>query len=315
MPFPIEEKLVIGVASSALFDLSDSHQVYLDEGPEAYRSHQARQRDVILARGVAFPFIRRFLSLNRCFPQQAPVEVVLFSRNSPETGLRVMRSIAHYGLDISRAVFMSGKSPYPYLPAFNTALFLSANEEDVKSAITVDYPAGLVLPSAIADEEDDIELRVAFDFDGVIADDESETVYKRNNDLGEFHAHETLHMARPHQPGPLAGMFRKLAMLQQLEHDAQQADPDYRRIVHIAIITARSAPAHERVVTTLGSWGVSADETFFLGGMDKARVLSVFKPHIFFDDQLTHLKSGPGGTIPMVHVPFGVANRRVVEGS
>jgi 5'-nucleotidase len=313
MPFPIEEKLVIGVASSALFDLSDSHQVYLDEGPEAYRSHQARQRDVILARGVAFPFIRRFLSLNRCFPQQAPVEVVLFSRNSPETGLRVMSSIAHYGLDISRAVFMSGKSPYPYLPAFNTALFLSANEEDVKSAIAVDYPAGLVLPSAIADEEDDIELRVAFDFDGVIADDESETVYKRNNDLGEFHAHETLHMARPHQPGPLAGMFRKLAMLQQLEHDAQQADPDYRRIVRIAIITARSAPAHERVVTTLGSWGVSADETFFLGGMDKARVLSVFKPHIFFDDQLTHLKSGPGGTIPMVHVPFGVANRRIVE--
>ena len=313
MPFPIEEKLVIGVASSALFDLSDSHQVYLDEGAEAYRSHQARQRDVILARGVAFPFIRRFLSINRCFPQQAPVEVVLFSRNSPETGLRVMRSIAHYGLDISRAVFMSGKSPYPYLPAFNTALFLSANEEDVKSAIAVDYPAGLVLPSAIADEEDDIELRVAFDFDGVIADDESETVYKRNNDLGEFHAHETLHMARPHQPGPLAVMFRKLAMLQQLEHDAQQADPDYRRIVRIAIITARSAPAHERVVTTLGSWGVSADETFFLGGMDKARVLSVFKPHIFFDDQLTHLKSGPGGTIPMVHVPFGVANRRVVE--
>jgi len=313
MPFPIEEKLVIGVASSALFDLSDSHQVYLDEGPEAYRSHQARQRDVILARGVAFAFIRRFLSINRCFPQQAPVEVVLFSRNSPETGLRVMRSIAHYGLDISRAVFMSGKSPYPYLPAFNTALFLSANEEDVKSAIAVDYPAGLVLPSAIADEEDDIELRVAFDFDGVIADDESETVYKRNNDLGEFHAHETLHMARPHQPGPLAGMFRKLAMLQQLEHDAQQADPDYRRIVRIAIITARSAPAHERVVTTLGSWGVSADETFFLGGMDKARVLSVFKPHIFFDDQLTHLKSGPGGTIPMVHVPFGVANRRIVE--
>ncbi len=315
MPFPIEEKLVIGVASSALFDLSDSHQVYLDDGPEAYRIHQACQRDVILARGVAFPFIRRFLSINRCFPQQAPVEVVLFSRNSPETGLRVMRSIAHYGLDISRAVFMSGKSPYPYLPAFNTALFLSANEEDVKSAIAVDYPAGLVLPSAIADEEDDIELRVAFDFDGVIADDESETVYKRNNDLGEFHAHETLHMARPHQPGPLAEMFRKLAMLQQLEHDAQQVDPDYRRIVRIAIITARSAPAHERVVTTLGSWGVSADETFFLGGMDKARVLSVFKPHIFFDDQLTHLKSGPGGTIPMVHVPFGVANRRVVEGS
>ncbi|WP_306393474.1 5'-nucleotidase [Telluria beijingensis] len=314
MPFPIEEKLVIGVASSALFDLSESHQVYLDQGPDEYRAYQERQRDVVLARGVAFPFIRRFLGINRCFPQQAPVEVVLLSRNSPETGLRVMRSIAHYGLDISRAVFMTGKSPYPYLPAFNAALFLSANEEDVRSAIDVDYPAGLVLPSRVALDEDtdDIELRVAFDFDGVLADDESETVFKRDG-LGEFHAHETLHMARPHQPGPLATMFRKLAMLQQLEKEAERDDPGYRRIVRIAIITARSAPAHERVVTTLGSWGVSADETFFLGGMDKARVLSVFKPHIFFDDQLTHLRSGPGGTIPMVHVPFGIANRRAAD--
>ena len=312
MPFLIEDKLVIGVASSALFDLAESHQVYLDHGPDEYRAYQERQRDVVLERGVAFPFIRRFLSINQCFPQQAPVEVVLFSRNSPETGLRVMRSIAHYGLDISRAVFMTGKSPYPYLPAFNAALFLSANEEDVRSAIDVDYPAGLVLPSRIADEEDDIELRVAFDFDGVLADDESETVYKRDG-LGEFHAHETLHVARPHQPGPLAGMFRKLAMLQQLEKAAERDDPDYRRIVRIAIITARSAPAHERVVTTLGSWGVSADETFFLGGMDKSRVLSVFKPHIFFDDQLAHLDSGPGATIPMVHVPFGIANRRAAD--
>ena len=315
MPFPIEQKLVIGVASSALFDLSESHQVYLEQGADAYRSYQEAQRDVVLGRGVAFSFIRRFLSINKCFPQQAPVEVVLFSRNSPETGLRVMHSIAHYGLDISRAAFMSGKSPYLYLPAFNASLFLSANEEDVKSAIAVDYPAGLVLPSRIADDDDsdDIELRVAFDFDGVLADDESETVFKRNNDLDEFHAHERLHVARPHQPGPLADLFQKLAMMQQLEQEAARTDPGYRRIVRIAIITARSAPSHERVVTTLKSWGVSADETFFLGGMDKARVLSIFKPHIFFDDQLTHLRSGPGGTIPMVHVPFGVANRRLAE--
>jgi len=315
MPFPIEQKLVIGVASSALFDLSESHQVYLEQGADAYRSYQEAQRDVVLGRGVAFSFIRRFLSINKCFPQQAPVEVVLFSRNSPETGLRVMHSIAHYGLDISRAAFMSGKSPYLYLPAFNASLFLSANEEDVKSAIAVDYPAGLVLPSRIAedDDSDDIELRVAFDFDGVLADDESETVFKRNNDLDEFHAHERLHVARPHQPGPLADLFQKLAMMQQLEQEAARTDPGYRRIVRIAIITARSAPSHERVVTTLKSWGVSADETFFLGGMDKARVLSIFKPHIFFDDQLTHLRSGPGGTIPMVHVPFGVANRRLAE--
>jgi 5'-nucleotidase len=309
MPFQIENKLVIGVASSALFDLSGSHQVYLESGPDEYRRYQEEHLDEVLPRGVAFPFIRRFLNINKCFPRQAPVEVVLFSRNSPETGLRVMRSIQAYGLDISRAAFTTGKSPYSYLPAFNASLFLSANEEDVKNAIAVNYPAGLVLPSQIADDEADAELRVAFDFDGVIADDESETVFKRDG-LDEFHAHETLHVARPHQPGPLADMFQKLAMMQRMEERAQRRDPGYRKIVRIAIITARSAPSHERVVTTLKSWGVSPDETFFLGGMEKARVLSVFKPHIFFDDQLTHLQAAPGGTIPMVHVPFGIANRR-----
>lgn len=308
MAFDIGDKLVIGVSSSALFDLSESHQVYLDKGADEYRAYQEAHIDSILPRGVAFPFIKRFLAINRCFPEQAPVEVVLFSRNSPETGLRVMRSIAHYGLDISRATFMTGKSPFTYLPAFNTALFLSANSDDVRGAIAAGYPAGLVLPSKIDDDESDIELRVAFDFDGVLADDESETVFKTNG-LGEFHAHETLHVARPHQPGPLAGMFQKLAVMQKMEQAAQDADPAYRKIVRIAIITARSAPSHERVVTTLKSWGVSADETFFLGGMEKSRVLSIFKPHIFFDDQLTHLQAAPGGTIPMVHVPFGVANR------
>lgn len=310
MAFQIEHKLVIGVASSALFDLTASHQVYLDSGPDEYRRYQEQHLDVILGKGVAFPFIRRFLNINRCFPRQNPVEVVLFSRNSPETGLRVMRSIAHYGLDISRAAFITGQSPYTYLPAFNASLFLSANEEDVHSAIAANYPAGLVLPSKVDDDDDDVELRVAFDFDGVIADDESETIFKKNNDIGEFHAHETLHMATPHQPGPLADMFQKLALMQRMEERAQRRDSTYRKILRIAIITARNAPSHERVVTTLKSWGVSANETFFLGGMNKARVLSVFKPHIFFDDQLTHLKASPGGTIPMVHVPFGIANRR-----
>ncbi len=310
MAFEIENKLVIGIASSALFDLSQSHQVYLDSGPEEYRHYQERHLDTILGRGVAFPFIKRFLNINKCFPDEPPVEVVLFSRNSPETGMRVMRSIAHYGLDISRAAFMTGKSPYSYLPAFNTALFLSANAEDVQSAIAANFAAGLVLPSKIADDDDDVELRIAFDFDGVIADDEAETIFKRNNNLEEFHAHETAHVARPHQPGPLAEMFRKLAQMQRMEEEAQQRDPAYRKILRIAIITARNAPSHERVVTTLKSWGVSANETFFLGGMHKARVLEVFRPHMFFDDQLTHLRATPGGTIPMVHVPFGIANRR-----
>lgn len=307
MAYPIEHKLVIGIASSALFDLSESHQVYLDSGAEQYRQYQEQNLDVILGRGVAFPFIRRFLNINKQFQRQAPVEVVLFSRNSPETGLRVLRSIAHYGLDISRAAFVTGQSPYAYLPAFNASLFLSANEEDVRNALANNYPAGLVLPSRTEDDEDDGELRIAFDFDGVIADDEAETVFKRNNDVDEFHAHETKNVATPHQPGPLADLFQKLAAMQRLEEKAQRRDPGYKKILRIAIITARNAPSHERVVTTLKSWGVSANETFFLGGMDKARVLQIFKPHIFFDDQLSHLKSA-GGTIPMVHVPFGIAN-------
>jgi len=309
MAYPIEHKLVIGIASSALFDLTESHRIYADSGAEEYRKYQEQHIDVVLGRGVAFPFIRRFLDINKHFARQMPVEVVLFSRNSPETGLRVMNSIAHYGLDISRACFVTGKSAHAYLPAFNTSLFLSANEEDVRSALAAGYPAGLVLPSRTEDDQQDAELRVAFDFDGVIADDESETVFKRNNDVDEFHAHERERVAIPHQPGPLADLFQRLAMMQRMEEKAQRRDPAYQKILRIAIITARSAPSHERVVTTLKSWGVSANETFFLGGMEKARVLGVFKPHIFFDDQLSHLKSA-GGTIPMVHVPFGVANRK-----
>ncbi len=308
MAYPIEHKLVIGIASSALFDLTESHKIYLEGGAEEYRKYQEQHIDVILDKGVAFPFIRRFLGINKHYAQSSPVEVVLLSRNSPETGLRVMNSIAHYNLDISRACFVTGKSPYNYLPAFNTSLFLSANEEDVRNALEANYPAGLVLPSRTEDDDDDTELRVAFDFDGVIADDESETVFKRNNNVDEFHAHERERVAIPHQPGPLADLFQKLSLMQRLEERAQRRDPGYKKILRIAIITARSAPSHERVVTTLKSWGVSANETFFLGGMEKSRVLGIFKPHIFFDDQLSHLKS-VGGNIPMVHVPFGVANR------
>ncbi len=307
MGYPIERKLVIGVASSALFDLEESHQVFLDQGPEKYRAFQEANIDRTLDRGVAFPFIRRFLSINARFPDEMPVEVVLLSRNSPETGLRVFRSIEEYGLDISRAAFMTGKSPYEYIPAFNCSLFLTSNADDVARAIDAGYPAGLVIPSVVNDDEQDAELRVAFDFDGVIADDEGETVYKTGN-LEAFHQHETAKANVPHGQGPLAGLFKKLSYLRGLEDREIQRNPGYERIVRLAIVTARSAPAHARVVTTLKNWGVGVDETFFLGGMDKSRVVSVMAPHIFFDDQRSHLQS-VAGDIPMVHVPFGVANR------
>lgn len=308
MAYPIERKLVISVASSALFNLSESHEIYTTKGVEEYRLHQEKNIDIPFPKGVAFPFIRRFLSINQSFPKQSPVEVVLLSRNSPETGLRVFRSIRHYGLDITRAGFMTGRSPHEYLPAFNASLFLSANEEDIQKAIDANYPAGTVLPSKVYDDELDGELRVAFDFDGVIADDEAETVYKRNNDLNEFQAYETENQLIPHQPGPLADLFRKLSFMQKLEEKRRKEEPEYKKILRIAIVTARSAPAHERMVTTLKEWGVSPDESFFLGGMEKSRILTVLKPHMFFDDQRSHLESS-AGDIPMVHVPFGVANK------
>jgi 5'-nucleotidase len=306
MPFPIEQKLVIAVASSALFDLTESDRVFQEEGAVAYRDYQEAHLDQPLEKGVAFPFVRRFLNINKRFPEKSSVEVVLLSRNSAITGKRVFRSIAHHGLDISRAAFLEGKSPYPYIPAFNASLFLSSNEQDVQKAIDYEYPAGTVLPSQVVDEEDDVELRIAFDFDGVIADDASERVYK-SQELEAFHEHETSRADVPHSPGPLADLFRKLSLLQQLEDEASKADPDYQRILRTAIVTARSAPAHERVITTLEHWGVDANEVFFLGGMTKDRILNVLRPHMFFDDQQSHLQSA-GGNIPMVHIPFGVAN-------
>jgi len=162
----------------------------------------------------------------------------------------------------------------------------------------------------VFDDAADTELRVAFDFDGVIADDEAEAVYKKNNDLSEFQAHETAHQKIPHQPGPLADLFKKLGYMQKLEHRQLRDNPSYRKILRIGIVTARNAPAHERVVTTLKAWGVSVDEAFFLGGVEKSRVLTIFRPHMFFDDQISHLES-PASDIPMVHVPFGIANRKL----
>ncbi|KAF7600588.1 MAG: 5'-nucleotidase [Candidatus Dactylopiibacterium carminicum] len=306
MAYPIEKKLVIGVASSALFDLSESDAIFRAQGVEEYRRHQEANLDQPLPKGVAFPFIRRFLGINAAFPKELPVEVVLLSRNSPETGLRVFR-FRHYGLDITRAGFMAGHAPYEYIPAFNASLFLSAHEDDVRQAVAAGYPAGAVLPSQVPDDETDGQLRVAFDFDGVIADDEAEAIFKKNHDLDEFEAYETSKRAIPHRPGPLADLFQKLSALQQLEQQRLLREPGHRKILRISIVTARNAPNHERVVTTLKSWGVEADEAFFLGGMEKSRILSVLRPHMFFDDQRSHLRS-PGDDIPMVHVPFGVAN-------
>ncbi|WP_240529876.1 5'-nucleotidase [Streptomyces mangrovisoli] len=307
MAYELDKRLVVGVASSALFDLAEADAVFRDQGEEAYRVYQERHLDDTLDKGVAFPFIRRLLSLNDLSPDDPLVEVIVLSRNDPDTGLRVMRSIQSHGLSITRAIFMQGRSPYHFMPALNMSLFLSANAADVREAVALGLPAGQVLGRAAADDEsDDQDLRIAFDFDGVLADDASEQVYQADGIEG-FRSHETMNAATPHDPGPLRDFLANVNRLQQREEEQRTEDADYKIRVHVSLVTARNAPAHERAVRSLKGWGVTVNDAFFLGGIDKSTIMGVLKPHIFFDDQVSHL-TGTSRSTPSVHVPFGAMN-------
>ena len=310
MPYDLKDRLVIGVASSALFDLTESDQVFKRSGEAEYRDYQEKNIDIPLNKGMIFSFVKRLLSLNDLSidPVKDPlVEVVLLSRNSPDTGLRVMKSIAHHGLDITRAIFMEGKSSYDYIPALNISLFLSGNKKDVTEAIALKYPAGHVLESTIVDDISDDSLRIAFDFDGVLADDESETIMHNTNDLVQFHSHEKTNVMLPHNPGPLKEFLVRVSKIQSLEDQKKLSNPDYKNRLRVSIVTARNAPSHERALKTLKNWGVNANDAFFLGGVEKGLVLGVLRPHIFFDDQSVHLDSA-SSVVPSVHIPFGIKN-------
>ncbi|MEW9682831.1 5'-nucleotidase [Pseudomonas sp. TE50-2] len=309
MAFELDDRLVIGVASSAVFDLSESDAVFRRDGEAQYRKYQEQHLDVPLGKGIAYPFIKRLLALNdlRGDPEDPLVEVVLLSQNDPDTGMRVMKTIGHYGLNMTRAIFTQGRSPYEYIPALNIALFLSADKQHVDAAIKAGYPAGQVLDSKFDDDESDDNLRIAFDFDGVLAGDESEAVMQSGG-LGSFHAHEVINVTQPHNPGPLKEFFVRIARIQAAEEQHKLANPSYENRLRVSIVTARNAPSHERALNTLKSWGVMANDAFFLGGIEKRRVLQVLKPHIFFDDQSGHLKS-TSTVVPSVHIPFGVSNR------
>ncbi|WP_219811448.1 5'-nucleotidase [Microbacterium sp. CJ77] len=307
MPYDLENMLVVGVASSALFDLSEADGVFREYGEVRYREYQEEHLAVALKPGVAFPFIKRLLSLNDLSEAAPLVEVIVLSRNDPETGLRVMRSVESHDLNISRAIFMQGRSPYEYMGALNMSLFLSQNKRDVRIALDMGFAAGQVLGSPATDPNG-TDLRIAFDFDGVLADDSSERVMQAEG-LPAFHAHETEHLEEPLPEGRLSEFLRGINRIQDIEEARVAEDPSYNRRVHVAIVTARNAPSHERVVKTLQSWGVRVNDAFFLGGIEKARILRVLKPHIFFDDQLGHLESA-ADEIPSVHVPFGVVNEQ-----
>ncbi len=292
-----EVKLVVAISSRALFDLDESHQVFEAKGEEEYSRYQISQEGVPLLPGVAFSMVRKLLALNTD-PSRPRVEVVLVSRNSADTGLRVFNSIRHHGLDISRAAFTRGEPPYRYIASFGAHLFLSANPEDVRGALDAGIAAATILPSG-SEEFRSGQLRIAFDGDAVIFSDEAERIYVEGG-LDAFNQNETESSEKPLPGGPFKPFLAAL-------HDIQSDFPVKSSPIRTALITARGAPAHERVIKTLRSWGIRIDEALFLGGKEKGAFLKSFGADIFFDDQIRHCDSA-AEYVATGHVPYGVKN-------
>jgi 5'-nucleotidase len=295
---PQPGKLVVAVASRALFDLDESHGVFESEGEDAYARYQIRHEDEVLAPGVAFSLVRKLLALNRA-DSASQVEIILLSRNSADTSLRIFKSIEHYGIDIQRAVFTRGRTPYSYAGAFGAHLFLSANQEDVRLALDAGIAAATVLQaSALVDGHS--ELRIAFDGDAVLFSDEAEKIFQQAG-LEAFNRNEVASKDLPLTGGPFKHFLSAL-------HALQASVPSDQCPIRTALITARSAPAHERVVRTLRAWGIRIDEALFLGGLDKGVFLKSFGADIFFDDQHKNCLSA-SNFVATGHVPFGIKNR------
>lgn len=292
-------RLVVAITARALFHLEDGHQVYEQQGIDAYATYQRDRENEILPAGIAFPLVKKLLAINEGADQHQPrVEVILLSRNSSDTGLRIFNSIEHYGLKISRAVFTSGAEVYPYIQPFGAQLFLSANPDSVRSALEHGIAAATILPAEAA-EQTHPELRIAFDGDAVIFGDESERVSQEDG-LAAFHANEVKHAHEPLSGGPFRGFLSAL-------HDLQELFPADRSPIRTALVTARSAPAHKRVVLTLRQWGVRLDESLFLGGRDKGPFLKAFGADLFFDDS-THNIDNARQHVAAGHVPHGISN-------
>jgi 5'-nucleotidase len=294
-------KLVVAISSRALFDLDASHAVFEQEGIEAYCRYQIEHEDDILAPGVALPLVRKLLALNEQAKGGAGVEIILLSRNSADTGLRIFNSIQHHGLGITRAAFTSGTSTFGYAAAMGAHLFLSADPDDVRQALDSGMAAATILPSASVETGDNQseQLRIAFDGDAVLFSDEAERVYKTQG-LEAFTLNEQAAARTPLSGGPFKGFLKAL-------HQLQAGWPADASPIRTALITARAAPAHERVIRTLRAWEIRIDEALFLGGMDKGVFLKAFRADIFFDDQQGHCQSAQEH-VATGHVPHGVAN-------
>lgn len=291
------DKLVLAISSRALFDLGDSHLIYESEGVEAYRRYQIEHEEEILAPGEAFPLVKKLLELNAGLDEPL-VEVILVSRNSADTGLRAFNSIQHHGLGISRAAFVGGRSPDPYLAAFGCHLFLSSHDEDVRNALRAGFGAATLLAGG-ARRASSNELRIAFDGDAVLFSDDSERVYQSGG-LHAFQSHERESARQALGGGPFKPFLAAL-------HRLQQEFPEESCPIRTALVTARSAPAHERVIRTLREWNIRLDESFFLGGLDKSAVLEAFAADVFFDDQTGHCEKARQ-VVATGHVPHGVSN-------
>ncbi len=292
------DKLVIAISSRALFDLSESDRVFREEGLDAYTRHQIEHEMEVLQPGEAFPLVEKLLRINEKLGGEPRVEVILLSRNSADTGLRVFNSIEHHRLNITRAAFCGGASPYRYVSAFGCHLFLSTQAEDVRSALHHGVAAATLLPSSKVQREGD-ELRFAFDGDAVIFSDEAEKVFKSEG-LEAFAKSEKASARQPLNAGPFKNFLAALHSL-QAEFKAEQCP------IRTALVTARSAPAHERVVMTLRSWNIRIDESLFLGGLPKGEFLKAYGADVFFDDQQQHCESA-SPHVATGHVPHGVAN-------
>jgi len=299
MPYSVEGKLVVAISSRALFDFEEENRIFEAEGEPAYIALQFGRLNVPAREGVAFPLVKKLLAFNT--PETQRVEVVVLSKNDPVSGLRVFRSAAQAGLRIERGVFTRGRNPYVYLEALKANLFLSANERDVIGALEAKFPAARVYPeSTQAASRHADELRIAFDGDAVLFSDEAELVYQRDG-LDAFTRHETARALQPLPPGPFKPLLEALHRLQSEKNAPVK--------IRTALVTARSAPAHERAIRTLMEWNVAVDELMFLGGLDKGAFLKAFEPDFYFDDQRGHVDSARV-YVAAGHVPFGVANLR-----